>query len=250
MPDDDASLTSPQMGIGRSGVPSKKCSGRTVIRHQHDGEGFRKGDPVLDEDGARTYRPCEAWAANATDYCGNHGGSAPQTINAAKRTLALGADDFATALRAIAVDERVAPEVRLKAINSALDRIGVRTGVDVSMEAPGWQQVLGKMFGGSTPEDTGTPVSSFGEPSTQDERARDDDAADPTGIIRARVRKLTTPPVSGEQVDPGDPPAEPVATPAKRAPRARKAAPPPDNVVPIKRAAKKAAPPKTPKVDW
>lgn len=134
-----------------------KCKGRSLIRYQHDEDGHRKGDPVLDEDHARTYRPCAAWAANGTDYCINHGGSAPHTIAAAKRTLALGADDFAAVIRRLANDERVPVETRLKAAAQGLDRIGIRAGVEVALDAPKWQRILGGMFGvEEEPEDSET----------------------------------------------------------------------------------------------
>lgn len=128
-----------------------KCKGRTVIRHSrtHDDPELR-GQPILDDDGARQYRPCEAYGAHGTDYCSAHGGSAPQTIAAAKRELSLGALEFAEALRAIAKDERIPAETRIKAINSGLDRIGIRTGMDVSVETPGWQKMLAEEFGASS----------------------------------------------------------------------------------------------------
>lgn len=181
-----------------------KCKGRTVIRHSRDHEDPElRGQPILDADGARQYRPCEAWAAHGTEYCVSHGGSAPQTIAAAKRELSLGALEFAAALRAIAKDERIPPDTRLKAINSGLDRIGIRTGVDVALEAPGWQKMLaeefGQAFGDEEPE-IPTP------PETPPPPARASEAT-----IKARVRKITNqaeaPPAKSKKATP--PPAKP-----------------------------------------
>lgn len=149
-----------------NGVPKpprnhrKRCQGRSLIRYKSDvyekGERIhRKDDPILDADYARQYRPCEGWGAHGTDFCGVHGGSAPQTINAAKRTLALAADDFAETIKRLATDERVPVETQLRAAAQGLDRIGIRTGVDVGFEAPKWQGILGKMFG--SPEDEPEP---------------------------------------------------------------------------------------------
>lgn len=193
-----------------------KCNGRTVIRYEHDvREGkeliHRKGDPILDEDYARQYRPCIAWAANGTDYCSAHGGTTPAAINTAKRTIALATPNAAEVLQRIALDERQPASERIKAAVQLLDRGGVRPGVDVSLETPGYMQVLNKLFGRG--EEDEAEESEAEEPST-----RDDDAADPTGIIRARVRKLTTPPVAPTE------PAEETKPARKRAPR--KAAPP------------------------
>lgn len=194
---------------GDSGIPwsrnrNVKCSGKSVIRYAaDDDEGHRKGDPILDEDGARTYRPCNAFAAHGTDYCANHGGNAPQVINAAKRTLALAAERAAEGLATIANDERVAPETRIRAQAQLLDRVGVRAGTEISLETPGWQAVLGKMFG--------LPAES----STQDdEPASDHVAGAAVDIVEtpAKQRKAR-PPVAPT------PPAEetkPVAKKAKR----------------------------------
>lgn len=175
-----------------------RCKGKAVIRYKEDdGEGNRKGDPVLNEDGARTYRPCEAWAANGTDYCGNHGGSAPQVINAAKRTLALGADEFADVIRRIANDERVAPETRLKAAAQGLDRVGVRAGMDVSLETPGWQKLLGGLFGAPSTEDGGALAPNVEAEETTGEPAPAAEIAKPK-----RTRKAAPPPATPPAVAP------------------------------------------------
>jgi hypothetical protein len=153
----DAASPSPELPKG-SKNHRNPCKGRSVIRYENDDkEGHRRGDPVLDEDFARTYRPCKAWGAHGTDYCGVHGGSAPQTIMAAKRRLALTADDVAAAIAQIALDERVIAETRLKAAAQILDRIGIRGGVDVSLETPKWQGILSKMFGSPDVEPEGEP---------------------------------------------------------------------------------------------
>lgn len=133
-----------------------RCKGRTVIRWEQDEEDergkHRRGDPILDFDNARQYRPCNGWGANGTEFCAAHGGSAPQTIDAAKRTLALSAADVAAMLVKIAADEGVPFETRVKAGAQVLDRIGIRLGVDVSLEVPKWQKLMGKMFGSETGE--------------------------------------------------------------------------------------------------
>lgn len=152
--DDDGSRMStawnartPKSRVGRAGTPSTPCRGKTVIRYKHDEIGHRKGDPVLDSDGARTYRPCESWGANGTDLCFVHGGASGSTIADAKRKLAAAADEMAETLRLIANDERLPAETRLKAAATVLDRVGIKTGVDVSLETPGWQKAISAAFG-------------------------------------------------------------------------------------------------------
>lgn len=134
----------------RKGTPY--CKGQTVIRHSRDHENPElRGQPILDEDNARQYRDCIAWAANGTEYCAAHGGLAPQAIAAARRTIALATPKAAAVLELIANDATAPFETRLKAANSLLDRGGVRAGVDLSLETPAWQKMLAEEFGGEEP---------------------------------------------------------------------------------------------------
>lgn len=133
--------------------PKVKCKGRTVIRYEHDDDEHRKGDPILDYDGARQYRPCLAWAANGTEHCVAHGGNAPSAINAARRGMALATPNAFEVLRLIAEDERAPWDSRIKAASGILDRAGVRAGIEIGLEAPKWQGVLAKMFGSPVDED-------------------------------------------------------------------------------------------------
>ena len=195
MNDHDASPTWSK--LGRNGTPSRKCLGKSVIRHLHDvkdrGEIIhRKGDPVLDEDNARQYKQCIAWAANGTDYCSNHGGSAPQTINAAKRVLALGAESAARGMKAIADDENLSPDVRLKAQVQILDRVGVRAGVDVGLDTPGWQKVLGKMFGNQEEDEESDAEVAEPAPDTEPEETKPRKAAK---VAKPRPVKAATKPM-------------------------------------------------------
>lgn len=151
-----------------------QCKGRTVIRWEDNGKSpdgilHRRGDPILNEDGARQYRPCQGWGANGTDYCAAHGGSAPQTIAAAKRQLALSADDVSRTLIQIAADERIPPETRVKAAAQILDRVGIRLGVDINMEVPGWQKLIGRMFG--APAEAGTEDKEAPAPAPEPKQA-------------------------------------------------------------------------------
>lgn len=168
-----------------------RCKGSTVIRWLEDGEddygkAHRRGDPILDFDNARQYRPCNGWGANGTEYCAAHGGSAPQTIAAAKRTLALSASDVAMALVQIANDTSVSPETRVKAQAQVLDRIGIRLGVDVSLEVPKWQKLMGRMFGTETGDDE--PEAGIEDPSP-----KSDDVA-PEVRQKPKARKASAKP--------------------------------------------------------
>lgn len=170
-----------------------RCTGRSVIRDDHN-------MPILDADGARQFKPCLNWAANDTDLCGVHGGALQPTIAAAQRKLRYGAETLVDALWTIARDERETSSDRIKAINSYLDRAGIRAGVEVSLEVPVWQQRLRKMFG--PPEDTGTPVSSLAPTDEAEEtkprkRAPRKAAPLPANVVplqrKAAPRKATRP---------------------------------------------------------
>jgi hypothetical protein len=117
-----------------------KCGGKSVIRDATN-------TPILDFDGARQYKPCENWAANGTSWCQKHGGGLESTIKAAQRRMLYGADDIVEILERIAKDENLPAKERIAAINSYLDRAGLRGGLDVSIETPGWQKVLDKLYG-------------------------------------------------------------------------------------------------------
>ena len=69
-------------------------------------------------------KPCRKQAKKGMTVCGSHGGSAPQTVKAAKLRLLEAADPLMAELIRITLygkDERT----RVQAINSALDRAGV-----------------------------------------------------------------------------------------------------------------------------
>lgn len=129
-----------------------KCKGRSVIRDL-------KNIPILGPDNERQYKPCESYGANGTDFCGKHGGQLEPTIAAAKRRLLHGADELVEVLKRLALDESQAAADRVRAINSYLDRAGIRAGMDVSVDVPKWQNVLGKMFGNEDTEDEPAEVS-------------------------------------------------------------------------------------------
>lgn len=136
-------------------IAQRLCKAQSQVRYpkDHPDESLR-GQPVLDSDGARQYKPCERPPMHGQEVCQKHGGMAPQAIAAAKLRLQAATEPLIAALVRIAQDERLSPDTRIKYINSALDRAGIRAGMDVNVEAPGWQSILGKMFGdGSSAQD-------------------------------------------------------------------------------------------------
>jgi hypothetical protein len=137
---------------------NRPCEGRAVIRHDRNLKDLElRGKPILDDDGRRQYKPCGRPAMNGQTVCAAHGGNAPQAIAAAKRTLALATRNIADVLENIALDETIPPETRIKAAKEIMDRAGIRAGVDLGIETPGWQKVMGKLFGVAEEEDSPAP---------------------------------------------------------------------------------------------
>jgi hypothetical protein len=126
------------------------CKAQTTVRHprDHPDESLR-GKPILDADGARQYRPCEARAMKGQEVCVSHGGNAPQAQKAAKLRLLAATEPLIAELIAIARDNRLPAGDRTRAIVAALDRAGFRAGLDLNVEAPGWMRMLAQEFGES-----------------------------------------------------------------------------------------------------
>ena len=131
-----------------------KCNGRAVVRYPKDYRDVRlRAQPILDPDGRKQYKPCGAWAVHGSTVCAAHGGDAPQVMAAAKKRLALATNNIAEMLEDIALDMRLPADVRIKAAAQIMDRAGIRAGVDLGLEAPKWQGVLGKLFGNPEPDE-------------------------------------------------------------------------------------------------
>lgn len=115
-----------------------RCKGKSYIR---DSEGAY----IIGPDGQRLRRPCLQWPIKGGSVCTRHGGGVPRVLEAAKRRLLESADVVTGALVRMATDPKVAPKDRISACNSILDRIGVKAGVDVSVEVKPWQDLLNKL---------------------------------------------------------------------------------------------------------
>lgn len=117
-----------------------RCKARSKVR---DGEGRY----VIGQDNKALLRPCRRWAIRGGNVCVTHGGGLARVRAAASMRLAGAADGLIGALIKIAMDNTVDPKARVQAINSALDRAGVKATIDFTVESPSWEKMLGKMFG-------------------------------------------------------------------------------------------------------
>lgn len=113
----------------------RRCHAKAKIR---DAEGRY----VIDSDNNPVLRPCAMWAIMGGKVCVRHGGGIERVRAAAQLRLAGAADRLIGELIKIALDVEEDGKTRVHAINSALDRAGIKTGVDVKLELPAWQKVL------------------------------------------------------------------------------------------------------------
>jgi len=119
----------------------RRCNGRSKIR---DGEGRF----VIDSDNNPLTRPCAMWSILGGKVCVRHGGGIERVRSAAQLRLAGAADRLIGELITIALDTAEDGKTRVNAINSALDRAGIKSGTEITLNAvPGWQQSLTEAFG-------------------------------------------------------------------------------------------------------
>lgn len=121
--------------------PERQCTGTAWVRDSH-------GDYVMkrDADGvlSRMQRPCGNWRMLGAVVCHKHGGSAPLVKEAAQIRLLCAADAVSGELISIAMDRSQDGKVRVMAINSLLDRVGIKTGLDINIEPKGFETLLKK----------------------------------------------------------------------------------------------------------
>ena len=123
-----------------------RCNGTAYIRDM-------RGSYIVDCEWERLRRPCLKRPARGTIVCHSHGAKIPQVVAAAKRVIAEASE--VVALRLVGMTDPLTDgdeKVRLGAINSVLDRAGVKAGLEVEITTPGYKKVLEEMFS-SEPDD-------------------------------------------------------------------------------------------------
>jgi hypothetical protein len=79
------------------------------------------------------------------NVCRSHGGAAPQTKAKAQRRLQQAADALVQRLLSFALDGKVADPVALQAIRDALDRAGMKPGIDVGVTVKPFESIFEAM---------------------------------------------------------------------------------------------------------
>ena len=124
----------------------KRCHGLAKVR---DGEGRW----ITDSKNQLIMRPCLKWPIKGGTVCVEHGGGVENVRKAAQMRLLSAADSLIGALISIGLDSKADPKARVQAINSALDRAGVKGTIDLRVEVPQYQQMLKDLFSGEWGEE-------------------------------------------------------------------------------------------------
>lgn len=93
-------------------------------------------------------KPCQKLRMAGSTVCGTHGGRPEHTRRAAMHRLQEKAQDLVQRLLDIAEDEELPAVVQLKAIESALDRGGVKSSdkVDIAHEVKPYEQLMTRIM--------------------------------------------------------------------------------------------------------
>lgn len=118
-----------------------RCSGESKIR---DAEGRY----VIGSDNKEILRPCAKPTILGGKVCVSHGGGVERVRNAANMRLLAAADSVIGALITIAMDTKQDARARVQAINSVLDRAGVKGTINVNIEVSKYKEMMQEMFTG------------------------------------------------------------------------------------------------------
>lgn len=118
----------------------RRCRGKSKVR---DNEGRVI---VAGEENQPLLRPCGKPAILGGAVCVKHGGGTEVVKNAAKMRLLAASDKLIGALITIALDATQDAKARVAAINSALDRAGIKGITEITVDTPQWRNMLGEMF--------------------------------------------------------------------------------------------------------
>ena len=117
-----------------------RCAGKAKIRDE-------RGRPIIDSNNEILMRPCTKWPILGSTVCVHHGGGVKTVKQAAHMRLLAAADHLIGQLIAIAADNKIDAKARVMAINSALDRAGVKGTIEITVDVPKYKEMLAGMFG-------------------------------------------------------------------------------------------------------
>jgi hypothetical protein len=118
-----------------------RCT-HTVTRRDDEGKA------ILDADLQELKVRCPKWGMILGDgrttlhVCVDHAGGLSAVKLAAQERAAAAADAIMGSMVDMALDKNLAPADRIRAGEKVLDRAGIRGGIEVSPDIPGWQKVI------------------------------------------------------------------------------------------------------------
>lgn len=107
-------------------------------------------NPVLDMDRSPLRRRCEGWQVLGGLKCIEHLGGRAKVISKAQERLVNAADAMTGMLIDMAMGVGLGATdaaTQLRAINSVLDRAGIKAGVEINHTIAPWQEMLEKLAG-------------------------------------------------------------------------------------------------------
>lgn len=120
--------------------PHKRCRGKSKVRD-------KEGRPIVNGDtNEPLLRPCASPTILGGKVCVRHGGGTEAVRNAAKMRLLAASDKLIGALISIGLNAELDPKARVAAINSALDRAGIKGITEITLQTPEWQNMMADMF--------------------------------------------------------------------------------------------------------
>lgn len=103
------------------------------------------GGQILDVDLNPLKERCPNWAMLRANLCVQHAKGSKAVMEAAREMIAAAAPALVGQLIANALSDAVSPADQIKAINSLLDRFGLRGGIEVGPDMPAWREIMDEL---------------------------------------------------------------------------------------------------------
>lgn len=114
--------------------PHLRCSAARTMRDDDGGQ-------ILDRELNPLQTRCPSWAMPGADRCVDHAKGSKAVMDEVRKRIAADANAFYGQLRAIALNADASDADRIKALNSLLDRGGLKAGIEVSADADSWSNL-------------------------------------------------------------------------------------------------------------
>lgn len=120
--------------------PHLRCTHERTLRDD-------EGGAILDIEMNPLVRRCPMWAMSGADRCVDHAKGSKAVMDEVRKRIAADANALYGQLRAIAMDSSADDSDRIKALNSLLDRGGLKAGIEVSADEDSWGNIFKRIMG-------------------------------------------------------------------------------------------------------